>query len=139
MLHVYDSFEGLPPKAPQDSTPVGDDFKAGELSVSKKQLVAEFKKARLQVPVIHKGWFSDLEPADVPKQIAFAFLDGDFYDSIRDSLKLVWPRMQPGGVICFDDYKRDALPGVDRAIHDFFQGNVPAMQVAHNIGILRIL
>lgn len=135
-FHVYDSFAGLPPKAAQDMTPVGADFKAGELSVSKKQLLAEFHKAGLRPPTVHKGWFSDLTAKDVPEQIAFAFLDGDFYDSILDSLRLVWPRLQPGGVVCIDDYQREALPGVAQAVRDFFQGSPPPIKVAHNIGVM---
>jgi len=138
VFHVYDSFAGLPPKAQQDITPVGADFKAGELSVSKKQLLAEFQKAHLRPPIIHKGWFSDLGAGDVPDQIAYAFLDGDFYESIIDSLRLVWPRMQAGGAICIDDYKRDALPGVERAVRDFFQDKPVSVGVAHNIGIIRV-
>ncbi|HEX8227548.1 MAG TPA: TylF/MycF/NovP-related O-methyltransferase [Candidatus Saccharimonadales bacterium] len=137
-FHVYDSFEGLPPKSPQDNSPVGADFKAGELSVSKKQLQVEFARARLRAPIVHKGWFGKLQGGDVPQHIAFAFLDGDFYGSIFDSLKLVWPRMAAGGIICFDDYKRDALPGVERAVHDYFQGKPPEVRVAHNIGVLRV-
>jgi O-methyltransferase len=137
-FHVYDSFEGLPAKVQQDITPVGADFKAGELSVSKKQLFAEFQKARLRTPIIHKGWFKDLGDDDVPSQIAFAFLDGDFYESMIDSLRLVWPRMQPGGIICLDDYKRDALPGVERAARDFFQDKQILVSVAHNIGVIRL-
>lgn len=135
-LHAYDSFAGLPPKAAQDNSPVGADFKAGELSVSRKQLLTEFAKARLQAPVVHKGWFNQLQDKDMPQHIAFAFLDGDFYDSILDSLKLVWPRLQPGGIICFDDYQREALPGVTRAVRDFFQGSPPAIITSQNIGTL---
>lgn len=136
-LHVYDSFEGLPSKAPQDMTPVGADFKAGELSVSRKQLIAEFNKAHLRLPRIHKGWFNQLTDREVPNRIAFAFLDGDFYDSIIDSLRLVWPHMSPGGTICIDDYKRDALPGVEWAVRDFFQHKDVSVGVAHNIGVIR--
>jgi O-methyltransferase len=136
-LHVYDSFAGLPPKVQQDMTPVGADFKAGELSVSKKQLLAEFQKARLQPPSVHKAWFHELTATDVPEHIAFAFLDGDFYQSMIDSLRLVWPRLSPGGIACIDDYKRDALPGVERAIRDFFQDKPQQIRVAHNIGVIR--
>lgn len=135
-FHVYDSFEGLPAKRPQDMSPVGADFKRGELSVSKKQLLLQFQRARLRAPFVHKGWFNQLTDREVPEKIAFAFLDGDFYDSIRDSLQLVWPRLQPGGIICIDDYQRETLPGVEQAVHDFFQGQLPAVKVSHNIGTL---
>lgn len=136
-FHVYDSFAGLPAKGTQDLSPVGDDFKPGELSVSKKQLLREFHKARLHPPVIHKAWFSDLTTTDVPEKIAFAFLDADFYSSITDSLRQIWPHMVAGGVICVDDCQRDALPGVDRAVRDFFQFNPRIIRVAHHIGIIK--
>ncbi|HET6924235.1 MAG TPA: TylF/MycF/NovP-related O-methyltransferase [Candidatus Saccharimonadales bacterium] len=135
-LHVYDSFEGLPPKTTADASPAGEQFKAGELSVSKKQFLTEFKKAGLRPPVIHKGWFNDLTTTDVPETIALAFLDGDFYTSIRDSLKLVLPRMQPGGAIVIDDYAREALPGVARAAHELLPGK--QIRTAHDLGIVRL-
>jgi O-methyltransferase len=145
VFHVYDSFEGLPPKTKEDNSPVGADFTAGELAVSKKQFLEQFHRSHLKPPVTHKGWFNELTEADVPEHISFAFLDGDFYESILDSLRLVWPRMQPGGIVCIDDTGREALPGVDRAIRDFFktyQGSadknkLDALRLSHNIGIIR--
>ncbi len=132
-FHVYDSFEGLPEKSREDESPAGAGFKGGALNVSKKQFIREFQHANLKLPVIHKGWFSNLVAADVPGQIAFAFLDGDFYGSIKDSLKLVLPRMSKGGVIVIDDYAREALPGVARAVEEFhLQANT-----AHGLGIVR--
>jgi O-methyltransferase len=135
-FHVYDSFEGLPEKSVQDNSPVGADFRVGELNVSKKLFLEQFRKAGLRPPVVHKGWFSELSAQDVPDQIAFAFLDGDFYGSIIDSLRLVYPRMQSGGIICIDDCGREALPGVDRAVRDFFQNKQYTLRIAHNIGII---
>lgn len=138
-FHVYDSFEGLPEKTIQDQSAAGIYFKGGELSVSKKQFLHEFQKAKLQTPLTHKGWFKDLPDSALPDEIAFAFLDGDFYESIYDSLQLVWPRMQQGGVICFDDYQRETLPGVERAITDFFRGTtMPVVRISHNIGIMKL-
>ncbi len=136
-LHVYDSFAGLPPKTAADASGAGEQFQAGELLATKKQVVTAFKHAGLQVPHIHKGWFSDLTAADMPEQIAFAFLDGDFYGSIIDSLKLVWPRMQPGGVVLIDDYQRDALPGVKRAVEDFFGGLPQGLRHEASIAIIK--
>ncbi|HLZ14885.1 MAG TPA: TylF/MycF/NovP-related O-methyltransferase [Candidatus Saccharimonadales bacterium] len=139
VLHVYDSFAGLPPKSSQDASAAGADFTAGKLSVNKKELLQQFRAANLAPPVIHKGWFEDLTPADVPDRIAFAFLDGDFYHSILTSLKLVWPRLQPGGAVLIDDYKRPELPGVERAVADFFRSQpMPRLRVEHNIAIIEV-
>jgi O-methyltransferase len=136
-FHVYDSFEGLPAKTPQDESPSGQQFQGGELHVGKKQFVQEFQKAHLRPPIIHKAWFKDLTEADTPEAIAFAFLDGDFYESIRDSLKLVLPRMSPGGsTIIVDDYAREALPGVAKAVHELLPATM-SLRTQHNLAIIK--
>lgn len=136
-FYAYDSFEGLPPKTVHDASAVGTQFKAGELSVSKKQFLHEFKRARLTPPITYKAWFNDLTETQLPQQIAFAFLDGDFYESILVSLQLAWPRLRPGGTVAIDDYQRETLPGVERAINNFFRGNVSAVHHEHNIAIIQ--
>lgn len=135
-FHAYDSFAGLPPKTAADESRAGEQFQEGELSVSKKQFIQEFKKAGLRAPLTHKGWFGELTPEEVPADIAFAFLDGDFYESIRDSLRLVVPRMQPGGVIIVDDYAHEALPGAAKAVHEFFRPE--RIRTSHNLGIIKL-
>ena len=138
-FHVYDSFEGLPEKSNQDNNAAGIDFEAGKLYVSKADFIKVFRAAGLQLPVIHKGWFGSIPQTEVPERIAAAFLDGDFYQSIMDSLQLVWPRMSPGGIVLIDDYKRETLPGVERAINDYFGGNPPTqIRGEHNIAILTV-
>jgi len=134
-FHVYDSFVGLPPKTTEDESRAGEQFQVGELAVSKKEFLNQFKKAGLQPPITHKGWFSDLGEQDVPNEIAFAFLDGDFYSSIRDSLRLVRPRLQKGGCLIIDDYAREALPGAAKAVHELLAGRTIA--TSHNLGIVR--
>ena len=134
---AYDSFQGLPDKHQADASSVGSAFQSGELAVSKKQFLQTFHKTHLSPPRTVKAWFSDITPAQLPDQIAFAFLDGDFYESIYDSLKLVWPRMVRGGVVTIDDYSREALPGVERAVHDFFNGTPDNLHFAHHIGIIK--
>jgi len=118
-LHVYDSFAGLPPKVATDVSPVGEQFKQGELTASKAQLIKYFKQAGLPLPVIHKAWFEQLTLADTPDHISFAFLDGDFYTSILASLAVVWPKLAPGAIVVIDDYQTEALPGVRQAIKEW--------------------
>ncbi|HEX8762343.1 MAG TPA: TylF/MycF/NovP-related O-methyltransferase [Candidatus Saccharimonadales bacterium] len=138
-FHVYDSFDGLPEKTVHDNNAAGVDFEAGKLYVSKKEFLNQFHTAHLQPPIIHKGWFDRLSADVVPSPIAFAFLDGDFYGSIISSLRLVWPKMSPGGTILIDDYQRPTLPGVERAIRDFFvQKQIKRLRVQHNIAIIEL-
>ena len=118
-LWIYDSFEGLPEKSVFDESVLGENFRGGELYVTKREVMERFLRAGLPVPVIKKAWFSDLTSEDLPEQIAFAFLDGDFYESIRDSLKLVELKMACGGVLIVHDYTNPALPGVKRAVDEW--------------------
>jgi O-methyltransferase len=139
-FHVYDSFEGLPEKSQQDKSPAGVAFEAGKLFIGKKAFLGQFRGANLRPPIVHKGWFSQLTDEDIPEKIAFAFLDGDFYESIRDSLRLVWPHMAPNSTIVIDDYNREALPGVNRAIKDFLQDKqIQSLRGTHNKAIIELL
>ena len=121
-LWIYDSFEGLPAKTDADFSVAGEAFQAGVLAVSKREVKLRFLRAGLPVPVITKGWFSDLTDNDLPPKIAFAFLDGDLYESIRDSLKLVENKMIDGGIIIVHDYNNPELPGVTKAVDEWLKG-----------------
>jgi len=138
VFHVYDSFEGLPEKRAQDQSAAGDQFVAGELRATKKQLIDQFKKAGLTPPIIHKGWFESLTLQDIPDSIAFAFLDGDYYSSIRASLHLIESRMAPGGIIVVDDYRSEALPGVARALDEWMRPRGLDIHVEASLGIVHL-
>lgn len=135
-LYVYDSFEGLPEKTAEDQSPAGLQFKPGELAASKKQLITNFKKANLPLPVITKAWFSDVTPEQVPPKIAFAYLDGDYYHSVLDPLKLIWPRLAPGAIILVDDYANEALPGAAKAVDEWLKTHPAKIRVEHSIAVI---
>ena len=123
VFHVYDSFAGLPEKTAQDASAAGEQFVAGELTATRKGFLQQFKKAGLRPPVVHKAWFAELTSQDVPEDIMFAFLDGDYYQSIMDSLRLVTPKLTPDAVLVVDDYVNEALPGAARAADAWLQAH----------------
>ena len=135
-LYVYDSFEGLPEKTREDESPAGMQFVAGELFASKKQLIKNFSRANVPLPIITKGWFSDLTPNQIPDQIAFAYLDGDYYHSILDPLRLIWGRLAPGAIILVDDYANEALPGAARAVDEWLRTHSARLRVEHSLAIM---
>jgi O-methyltransferase len=137
-LWLYDSFEGLPPKTSEDHSPVGEQFVAGELFATKKQLIKNLTQAHVPMPKITKGWFSDVTEQQVPEQIAFAFLDGDYYHSIKDPLKLIWPRLSPGATVVIDDYANEALPGAARAVDEWLRTHRATIRVEHSLAILHL-
>lgn len=118
-LWLYDSFAGLPEKTDADRSPAGEQFKAGELLATRKQLERNLRLYRNTQIHIKKGWFSELDEHDVPPKIAFAFLDGDYYASILDPLRLIWPRLTTGACVVVDDYANEALPGAARAVDEW--------------------
>lgn len=135
-FHVYDSFAGLPEKTSPDYSPAGEQFKAGELLTSKKELILNFRRAGLNLPRIHKAWFNELSPEEVPANIVFAFLDGDYYDSIIDSLTLIWPKLTPGAVIVVDDYMNEALPGAQKAVDGWVKNHPAKLVTRHSLAII---
>ena len=138
VFHVYDSFEGLPEKTVHDQSPTGEQFKTGELAISRKEFLMQFKKANLRPPVTHKGWFSDVIPDMVPADIIFAFLDGDYYESVMDPLRLIWDKLVPGAVVIVDDYANEALPGAARAVDEWLRVHPAKMRVQHSLAIITV-
>lgn len=137
-LWLYDSFEGLPPKTTEDVSPAGEQFVTGELLATKKQLIKNLTQAHVPMPRITKGWFSDLTASDVPEVISFAFLDGDYYHSIKDPLQLIWPRLSPGATVVVDDYANEALPGAARAVDEWLRTHDATLRVEHSLAILHL-
>ena len=124
-LHVYDSFEGLPAKSKKDGNTT---FFPGSCKTEKARLIHNFKSHKVKLPEIHEGWFADVLPKKLPNEISFAYLDGDFYTSILESLTYVYPRLAKDAVVVIDDYcdprilnVNNILPGVKRACDGFFE------------------
>lgn len=136
-LWIYDSFEGLPAKTSEDHSGAGANFQEGELLVTKREVVSKIRKAGLHNVIIKKGWFDQLTAQDLPEQIAFAFLDGDLYDSIKTSLKLVAPRLAAQGIMVVHDYNNPELPGSSRAVDEFLRAHTDyRLRVQHSLAII---
>ncbi|WP_249129497.1 TylF/MycF/NovP-related O-methyltransferase [Bradyrhizobium sp. AUGA SZCCT0283] len=131
-FHVYDSFEGLPRRSKHD-----DFLKAGQLAASPDQVISEFARRGLAPPSIHPGWFEQTLPQQLPEQIAFAYLDADFYESTKVALETVYPRLSRGALLVVDDYGDrianprawDVFKGVKIACDEFIRGKAERFQV----------
>lgn len=135
-LYVYDSFEGLPDLTKWEEN---SGWRAGTLKTSEEVLISNFETNGLPLPIIHKDWFSNVPQENIPEKISFAFLDGDFYNSIYDSLTKIYDKVVDGGYIFFHDYKRHDLPGVDAAIKDFLQERgleYHVIEVTNQVGLM---
>lgn len=119
----FDSFEGFPDPAPEDgTTPIkGKGFWANP----PEAVLRTLRDGRVPEEVIRdrirlvKGWFSDTLPRYDGK-IALLHLDCDLYDSYRLALESLYDKVQPGGIVMFDEYDDPRWPGARKAIDGFF-------------------
>lgn len=138
-FYVYDSFEGLPEKTSQDTSAISGQFITGELNASKNQFIMNIKRANVPMPIIKKAWFSELTEKDVPRQICFAFLDGDYYQSIKDSFKIIENSISSGAMIIVDDYGNDSLPGARKAVDEWLSKHPAKLRIEQSLAIIQVL
>ena len=137
-FYVYDSFEGLPEKTFQDYSPVGDQFKPGELLAPKKQFIKNIIQSGVPMPIIKKAWFSELKSNDLHEKVAFVFLDGDYYASIIDPIKLLESKLISGAIVIVDDYNNEALPGASVAVNEWISKHKLKIRIEQSLAILKI-
>jgi hypothetical protein len=68
-----------------------------------------------------EGFFSDTLPAAPLGQLAMIRLDGDLYESTRDALVPLYPKLSPGGYCIIDDYY--AFTDCQRAVDEYRAAN----------------
>jgi O-methyltransferase len=153
LVHLFDSFEGLPQPSEPDIEVIGDfsaEFDDAENLLSTKHElfamgacvgdtdgeVREFLTRRLQLDparlVFHKGWFQNtVGPAkDGIGPIAVLRLDGDWYESTLTCLEGLYDRLVPGGFLIIDDY--GTFSGCRKAVDEFFAGRGETIQFTYS-------
>ena len=127
----FDSFEGFPdPVEKDETTPIkGRGFWANPPQAVLKVL----KDGRLDEAVIRerihlvKGWF-DQTLTKHEGRIALLHLDCDLYESYKLCLETLYEKVEPGGVIMFDEYHDSRWPGATKAIDEFFHDKPETIQ-----------
>jgi len=120
-FHVYDSFQGMPAPTVEDGE--NNMLEEGGICAPRELFEKNFlqSSSRCALPVIHEGWFKDTLSQELPEHISFAYVDGDFYESILCSLTHIYPRLSPGAVVYIDDYRHPRLHGVAKAVDEFLK------------------
>jgi O-methyltransferase len=128
-LHLFDTFEGMPPPAPEDrrydgapaETLLAERPRTGHLwAIASLEDVQE-GMAETGYPAermhFHRGLVEDTIPAAAPEAIALLRLDTDWHASTRHELDHLWDRVPSGGIVLFDDY--GYWEGARRAVDEF--------------------
>ena len=67
-----------------------------------------------------KGFFSDTLHKFSNDRFCFIHLDVDIYESYIECLSALYDKLEPGGVVVFDDYGSPKWPGAKKAVDEFF-------------------
>lgn len=111
-LHLFDTYEGLPPSSPADRGVHREHQYACGLEEI-QQYLSDYDNLHF-----HKGIFPD-SAAGVPEQTyCFVHFDVDLYEGTKGCLEYFYPRMQRGGIMISHDYS--ILAGVEKAFNKFF-------------------
>ena len=128
-LHLFDTFEGMPPPTERDRRPDGRlaaDMLANRAKTGKVWAVASLDDVRAGMAEtgypashvhFHKGLVEETVPAGAPAEIAILRLDTDWYESTRHELEHLYDRVPSGGVLIFDDY--GFWQGARQAVDEF--------------------
>ncbi len=115
-LHLFDTFEGMPPPTEHDRRPSGrtaEELLATSDRDSKIWAVATLDDVRTAMDETgypterihyHPGLVEETIPRDAPERIAVLRLDTDWYESTRHELEHLYDRLSPGGILIIDDY-----------------------------------
>jgi hypothetical protein len=123
VVWAADSFEGLPEADPRQHLDDAISYLLSE-PLDRLRIPLEFVKATFakyglldEQVVFLKGWFSETLPSAPIRKLAVMRLDGDWYDSTREALTHLYPKLSIGGYVIIDDY---GMPfGCRKAVDEF--------------------
>jgi len=124
LYHLFDSFAGFPELSVHDPLSRSDEFTDVSLS-SIEDLFADFSNAR-----IHVGLFSETLSRVASEDFAFVYVDCDLYEPALQCCEFFGERLNPGGIMLFDDYWepevdmpkgiKTPFTGIKKAVDEFF-------------------
>lgn len=122
-LHCYDFFGPIPKSLAQLSNEDGESYVP--LPQTHEFHMLFLTHPGVNMPIIHPGPFDMTMPKELPRQIAFALIDADYYASTRHALASILPRMAKGGLILIHDWEQVKWgPGVQKAVGEVWKGAV---------------
>lgn len=134
VVHMFDSFEGLPAPQPIDgraaeawskdriSPNYHDNCRADYAEVAAN--MAEFFPGGGYE--IHRGWFEDTLPK-FSKPISVLRIDCDWYSGVTKCLQYLMPLVSQGGIVIIDDYF--AWDGCVRAVHQWMAASTKPYRI----------
>lgn len=127
-LYGFDSFQGLP--APR-GVDLHDQWKEGDLTISMKALALALRRQGIEKTdyTLIPGFYDQSLKTYTPQRLglkaaALVYIDCDLYESTVPVLRYVFPILQNGTIIAFDDFfcfNGDPDRGGQLALREFLQ------------------
>ena len=119
-VHAFDSFEGIPVSASQNTTADSVDQFRNRYSCSledTRRIIQRYGLLDSRL-VFHKGFFNEtlVTAANSLGDLALLHLDADSYQSTTEALTALYPRLSPGGWVIVEDWH---IPSCRRAVFEY--------------------
>lgn len=114
VIRAFDTFEGLPTQSEMDTHPVG-------------AIKADYAQARNRMETfnikVYKGLMPETFQGLEECKISVAHIDVDQFESVKNCLEWIYPRMQSKGWMIIDDYNDKCCLGAKVATDDFIKAH----------------
>ncbi len=127
-VYLCDTFKGVVKAGKRDSS-----YKGGEHSDASREMVEEvINKLKLDNTEILVGIFPEKTSNLVTdKTFRFCHIDVDVYQSAKDIMEWLWPKLVVGGIVVFDDYGFQKCDGIMCFVNE--ERNKKDRLVIHNL------
>ena len=114
-VYLCDTFKGIVGAGERDSV-----YKGGEYSDTSKEIVEEItSKLKLNNVKILVGEFpKETGKLVTDKMFRFCHVDVDVYQSAKDIIEWLWPKLVIGGIVVFDDFGFEACDGITHFVNE---------------------
>lgn len=113
LIYLCDTFRGVVNTSDKD--PYYKDGQHSDTSIKTVQNL--LKSLNLKAKILQGNFPKSADSID-RKRFCFAHIDVDVYQSTMESAKWIWKRLNPGGLMYFDDYYNETTPGVTLAVNE---------------------
>ena len=114
-VYLCDTFEGVVKAGAMDTVYSGGEHR----DTSREIVVGLAETMHLENVRVLKGIFPDQTAGAISESaIRFAHVDVDVYQSTKDIMSWIWPKLVPSGIVVFDDYGTHGCEGVTRIVNE---------------------
>jgi O-methyltransferase len=112
-VYLCDTFTGVVKAGAFDNQ-----YRGGEHADTSEQIVRDLMKSLNLSPQILRGIFPEETGQYIKELLRFVHIDVDVYQSAKDILEWIWPRLVFGGIVVFDDYGFFSCKGVTMLVNE---------------------